>query len=134
MDLKDVLARTWTELDDNKNVGALDQFFAPDYVRHGRRSYTRDEFKQMLRELHIGFPDLEMVSLDMVREENRIAYRWESVGTHLGPYLGALPTRRRIRAYGITISRFEDGVIAEDWASWNEVSVLHDLGILPIDR
>jgi predicted ester cyclase len=48
--------------------------------------------------------------------------------------MGVPPTYRSITFSGMTISRFDpDGRIAEDWASWNRVSVLHSLGIVPLD-
>ena len=134
MDLKDILARAWGEVDDRKDVDCLDEYFAPGFVRHGRKDYSREDFKNLVRELYVGFPDLQRITLDMVQEGDQVAYRWETEGTHLGPFQGALATGRRIRAHGITISRFENGLIVEDWASWNELSLLHDLGILPIDR
>jgi predicted ester cyclase len=46
--------------------------------------------------------------------------------------MGVPPTHKRITATGITISRLEGGRIVEEWASWNKVSVLHTLGIIPI--
>ena len=134
MNLKDILARAWGEVDDRKDVDCLDEYFAPGFVRHGRKDYSREDFKNLVRELYVGFPDLQRITLDMVQEGDRVAYRWQTEGTHLGSFQGALATGRHIRAHGITISRFENGLIVEDWASWNELSLLHDLGILPIDR
>ncbi|MFC7766345.1 ester cyclase [Leucobacter soli] len=95
---------------------------------------TLEDFKRILNGLHSGFPDLRSEVVDIVEEGDRVAYRWVSTGTHLGDYLGAPPTGRTVTASGITISRFENGRIVEDWASWNEVSVLHSIGVLPIDR
>jgi hypothetical protein len=43
------------------------------------------------------------------------------------------PTHQRIVATGITFAQVRDGKLAEEWASWNKVSVLHNLGIIPID-
>jgi predicted ester cyclase len=48
--------------------------------------------------------------------------------------MGVPPTHKRVTAEGLTISRFSDGRIAEEWASWNKVAVLHRLGIFPIDQ
>jgi predicted ester cyclase len=49
--------------------------------------------------------------------------------------MGVPPTHRPVTFGGITISRFDDdGRIVEDWASWDRVTVLHRLGIVPLDH
>jgi steroid delta-isomerase-like uncharacterized protein len=123
----------WNALDRDRDLTAIERFFAPGYVRHSSEGdYTREGLAEILRGLFAGFPDLSTVTEDVIGEGDRVAYRWVSTGTHLGPYLGIPATHKQVVATGITISRFEHGLIAEDWASWNKVSVLHDLGIIPI--
>ncbi|CAG7612014.1 ester cyclase [Leucobacter soli] len=135
MSNKDVLVDLWSRVDNHGEIEAMDRLFAPDFIRHGGKGdQTLEDFKRILNGLHSGFPDLRSEVVDIVEEGDRVAYRWVSTGTHLGDYLGAPPTGRTVTASGITISRFENGRIVEDWASWNEVSVLHSIGVLPIDR
>jgi steroid delta-isomerase-like uncharacterized protein len=113
----------------------LDQYFTDDYVRHGgSRDYTLEEFKDILRDLHTGFPELHSHGFAVIADGDEVAYRWTSTGTHSGPYLGVIATAREAVAKGITMTRFRDGKICEEWASWNEVSVLHDLGVFPLRR
>jgi len=135
MSNKETLVELWSRVDNFGELDAIDEFLTPEFVRHGGKGdQTREDFKRILAGLHAGFPDLQSEIADVVAEGDRVAYRWVSTGTHLGVYLGAPPTGRKVVASGITISRFENGKVVEDWASWNEVSVLHSLGVLPIDR
>lgn len=134
MSNKDTLLAVWDEFGVEGTGEVIDRYYHEDYVRHSERDTGRDGFKKILLDLQVGFPDLRTTTADLVEEGDRVAYRWESTGTHLGPYLGAPATGRTVTARGITISRLVDGLVVEDWASWNEVSVLHSLGILPIDR
>jgi steroid delta-isomerase-like uncharacterized protein len=128
-----LVLEAWNALDRDRDLTAIERFFAVDYVRHSSEGdYTREGLAKMLGGLFAGFPDLSTVTEDVICEADRVAYRWVSTGTHLGPYMGVPATHKRVVATGITISRFEEGLIAEDWASWNKVSVLHDLGIIPI--
>jgi steroid delta-isomerase-like uncharacterized protein len=129
------LIEAWNLIDGQRRLDAIEEYFAPDFVRHaGDGTYSRDEFRDLLATLYGAVPDLKWAIVDSVAEGDRVAYRWTSEGTHLGTYLGVPATHRRIAANGITISRFDaDGRIAEDWASWNQASVLHSLGIIPID-
>lgn len=134
-DARELIAETWRVLDGERRLDAMERYFADDYVRHSSEGdYTRDGFRDVLAALHAGFPDLVSTIEDTVVEGDRIAYRWRSEGTHLGEYMGVPATGKRVTAAGIAISRIgADGRIAEDWASWNKVSVLHALGIIPIE-
>jgi steroid delta-isomerase-like uncharacterized protein len=125
----------WRTLDDEGRFEEMGRFFADDYVRHADEGdQSREEFRAGLEALRAAFPDLNSTVSDVLVDGDRAAYRWAATGTHQAPYLGAPATRRRVTASGITISRFDaDGRILEDWASWNRTSVLHSLGIIPID-
>ncbi|MFT3865153.1 MAG: ester cyclase [Solirubrobacterales bacterium] len=130
-----LMAEIWRRLDDEHRLTEIERYFADDYVRHSSEGdYDREGFVAVLEALHGGFPDLTSRVVDAVAEGDRLAYRWISEGTHRGEYMGVPATGRTVTATGITISRFDaDGRVAEDWASWNKVSVLHTLGIIPID-
>ncbi len=113
---------------------AMSGLFATDYVRHtdnGALSFPA--FRQLLQEEHAAFPDTRFELTDFISGFDRVAFRWASAATHLGPYLDVPPTHRQVRASGITISRIEAGKIAEDWTSWNKHELLATLGIIPIE-
>lgn len=114
---------------------AMDRYYTADFVRHGDKGdYDKERLREGLRRLYAGFPDLKRVQYDLMADGDRVAYRWEATGTHLGEYLGVRATGRPISTRGIVMARFEDGLIAEEWASWNRASLLHDLGIIPLGR
>ena len=128
------LEEIWVEIDRGR-VDVMRHYFAADYVRHSDEGdLSREGFAEGLAALHAGFPDLESAIEDVISGADRAAWRWSAGGTHDGIYMGVPPTHRRVTFSGITISRFDDlGLICEDWASWNRVSVLHRMGILPLD-
>jgi len=114
-------------------LDAVNEYFSATYVRHSSEGdYDRTGFREIIQTLIEGFPDLSTQTVITVAEGNLVAYRWISTGTHLGTYLGVPPTHRTVTATGITISRLANRLIVEDWASWNAVTVLHSLGIIPI--
>jgi predicted ester cyclase len=69
------------------------------------------------------FPDLEIKVDEQVVEDDRVASRWTARGTNRG---------RRVTLRGITISRFEDGKIVEDWGYSDTVDLLRQLGPLRV--
>jgi predicted ester cyclase len=116
-------------------VESLDRYYSADFVRHGDKGdYTREQLREGLVGLYRGFPDLVRKQYDLVAEDDRVAYRWEATGTHLGEYLGVRPTGRPIAVQGMVMCRFAHGQIVEEWASWNKASLLHNLGIIPLGR
>jgi steroid delta-isomerase-like uncharacterized protein len=130
---RQVVLEAWGALDSGRDASVMSSFFADGYIRHsGEGDYSLDEFAAVLNDLYAAFPDLSTDFPQVVAAGDKVAWRWVSLGTHLGPYMGVPPTHKRVTASGITISRLVDGVIVEDWASWNKVSVLHDLGIVPL--
>jgi predicted ester cyclase len=128
------LEEIWVALDRGR-VDVMQNYFAADYVRHSDEGdLSREGFAEGLAALHAGFPDLESAIEDVISGPDRAAWRWSARGTHDGIYMGVPPTHRRVAFSGITISRFDArGLICEDWASWNRVTVLHRMGILPLD-
>ena len=130
-----VVRALWDALRPDGDRDAVLALLTEDYVRHtsGGGQVGRDGFVSMMRGLHTAFPDLRTQVEDVVCADKRVAYRWSSSGTHQGEYLGVAPTGRRITASGITFAHLRDGRIAQEWTSWNKTSVLHALGIFPLD-
>ena len=63
--------------------------------------------------------DLEIQVQEQVIEGNRVASRFVVTGTCLG---------RRVRFNGITLSRFQNGLIVEDWSVTDTLGMLRQLG------
>jgi predicted ester cyclase len=64
--------------------------------------------------------DLVVEVEEQVVERDRVTSRFVVTGTSYG---------RRVRFNGITISRFEDGLIVEDWSVTDTLGMLRQLGI-----
>jgi steroid delta-isomerase-like uncharacterized protein len=120
----------WKEFEASQDWTILDNAYADDYIRIGEtNSINRDQWLQQLRDLYEAFPNHSMDILRTVAEGDYVAYRWSAVATHKGTYCGAPPTGKTARAFGITFSRFRNGRIVEEQASWNRLAFLEDLGI-----
>jgi predicted SnoaL-like aldol condensation-catalyzing enzyme len=120
------LARRWfDEVINRRRVDAVDEIHAPDYVHHGTggRDVGRDEARVIARRLLDASADRRAVVKDQVEEGDRVATRWESVGTFEGG--------RRATMRGMLISRIAGDRIAEEWEVIDQYSFLSDLGQLP---
>src|SRR5262245_61954426 len=67
-----------------------------------------------------GFPDFAVEIVDILVDNGRAAMRYVCRGTHQTSLFGETPTHRTVALDGITMYRFEDGLIAEDWEMMDE--------------
>jgi predicted ester cyclase len=98
------------------------ELYAPDFVDHvnalefhGQAGIARSV--AMYRAL---FPDLRIEVVDQISEGDQVVSRWTLYGTHRG---------RRVTLPGITISRFENGQIAEDWTVSDNLTLIRRVGL-----
>jgi predicted ester cyclase len=66
------------------------------------------------------FEDLKFEVVDQVEEDDRVASRWNLTGSNRG---------RRVRLWGITLSRLRDGRIVEDWTGFDSLELVRQLGV-----
>jgi steroid delta-isomerase-like uncharacterized protein len=98
-------------------VEAIDEFFTADYVAHGtdHKIEGHGAIRKFVRELHQGFPDLQVEVEILVKTKDRVAWQRTLQGSHRGSFRGFPATGRRVIWRDMVTSRFRDGRIAEDW-------------------
>lgn len=130
------IIEAWANAWNAGDVASLDQIMAPEYVRHdgGGEPVGLEVHKERILALRNAFPDLCCVVEDIFGEENRLAIRWSSVGTHEGDYLGVAPTGRTVRVEGISLARIHARRIVEEWVTWDPRQMLFALGVVSLHR
>jgi len=98
------------------------QCYAEDFADHvGSLEYQGLEGVRHSTALYRAlFDDLTFEVLDQVAEGDRVASRFVLSGSNRG---------RRVRLWGIVISRLRDGRIVEDWSAFDGVELLRQLGV-----
>jgi steroid delta-isomerase-like uncharacterized protein len=78
-----------------------------------------------------AFPDLHPTVEDVIAEGDKVVTRWTIRGTHQGEIeeFGP-PTGRQAEIQGITIHRIQGGRIVEEWNSYDNLSLLQQLGLM----
>ena len=108
----------------------LSQHVKPGYVHHSAdQLLDLDGFIAGSGWLRQGLPDLTAEVQDMLSEGDRTAMRFLLRGTHRASMLGEEVTLQPIALDGITIYRFEDGLIAEDWEMMDEGQLRRVIGL-----
>src|SRR5918994_7296368 len=114
--VREFFEETWNK----GNLAAVDEFMAADYVEHPRPSTLfsgAEGLKQLIAAYRTAFPNLKTMLDDIFAEGDRVAFRWNVSGTHLGDWLGIPPTGNHVRATGITVFRIAGGKVVESWTS-----------------
>ena len=120
----------------DRDLDALDALIAPDIVRHSQATpdvevRSLDDFKAFLRNDFATVPDSE-VDCPMVIVEGDLLASW---CTYRGTQQGAMgpfpPTGRPIDLDFSGFMRFEEGLIAEIWVTWDNLTALAQLGHFP---
>jgi steroid delta-isomerase-like uncharacterized protein len=103
-------------------LAVVDEIFAADCVDHGPGpglTPDREGYKAGVRRFRTAFPDLVFTIDELIAYADQVALRFTLRGTHLGPFLGAAATGRRIAAAGMALGRFRDGRLVERWGVWD---------------
>jgi steroid delta-isomerase-like uncharacterized protein len=102
----------------NGQFDAVGEFFTADYVAHltdQEMTGGHDAIRRILGMYRRALPDLRINVEILVEGKDRVAWQRTLRGTHQGDFKGFPPTGRPIVWRDMAISRFQDGLIAEDW-------------------
>jgi predicted ester cyclase len=128
---KALARRSWEFLD---NPDVLEEVYLPDLVWHEPDHDVQgyEDARQFVSMYKAAFPDLNVTVEDVIAEGEKVATRVTIRGTHQGEVeeFGP-PTGMQIELTGITISRIEGGKIVEDWDSYDNLSIMQQLGLVP---
>ena len=117
------------------NVEVIDEVYAADLVRHGpdgQEVVGAEAFKAYIGVMRSIYPDLNVAVNGEFGSGDMLTVHWTVTGTNKGALSEEIPaTGKSIKISGVTILKFQDGKIAEEWAYWNHggpASVMTQLG------
>ena len=117
------------------NPDILAGLYSDDYVYHGIRMIGDltgpTVFEQLLENFAGAIDGFEETVEAQVAEGDMVVTRLSGRGRHTGELMGAAPTGKDLTWSAIVISRFENGKIAEEWASFDAFDFMQQIGALP---
>jgi predicted ester cyclase len=126
-----VSRRLVTEALGEGKVELIDELCAENYVGHDPLTgdQDRDAAKQSIIGYKSAFPDLSFTVDDAFIADDKVVLRWTGNGTFENALMGIEPTGERGEPIsGITIDRFEDGLVVESWNQWDTLRFMRNLG------
>ena len=120
----------------NRRLDELDEVMAPNFVRHCQATpnlgvNSLEEFKAFLRQDAEAFPDNVQTFTHVVAEGDQIGIFATYEGTHNGPLGPFPPTGKRVNFDFAGVFGVEDSKLAELWITWDNMTILGQLGLLP---
>ena len=113
------------------NFEAFESILTPDYVLHPEDIRGAAGLAEMVSVYRSAISDLHVDVEHQFTEGDYVATRVTIRGTHDGDLMGTPPTGRTVSFSALTISRCENGRIAEEWEIADTMSLLRQVGAAP---
>ena len=108
----------------------IQELFAPDFVDHYQAQGGppgRDGIGYGVARIRDAFPDLTVVTEDIICEGDKAVLRWSGHGTYAGGFPGIDARGQRVTMSGMHLYRIADGKIAERWEEFDGAAVMRQL-------
>jgi steroid delta-isomerase-like uncharacterized protein len=136
-DKKALARRSWEEVVNQRNLDAIEEIYAPNFVWHEPDQDIRgyEQARQFASTFFAAFPDINIIVEAVIAEGEQVVSRYTIRGTHQGETeeFGP-PTEKQMELKGITIHRFEGDKIVEEWERYDNLSVMQQLGLAPAEQ
>ena len=133
---KHLVARYFAEVLNQAQLATLEALIADNYVVHDPGLPGRPDgiegAKRTLRLYRNAFPDMQYAIEAMVAEGEQVVVRWRATGTHRGEWFGIPPTGQAGTIEGISMFRFVNDKLVEQWTNWDTMGLLTQLGVVPL--
>jgi len=133
-DNEKLIQRFYDEGWNENNLDVYDELVTEDFVDHQALPGLppgREGFKMLNVIFRAAFPDIVVKHETIVAEDDKVACRWTSSGTHQGELFGIPPTGKHVDVTATVMYRVENGRLAEGWINRDDVGMMRQLGIIP---
>jgi steroid delta-isomerase-like uncharacterized protein len=115
------------------NTDVVDEVLNPDFVCYDPNSESgevrgSETIKAEIEYFRNAVADLTYTIEDQMAEGDKVVTRYTVSGTHQGEFFGVAGTGERITMSGISIDRFEDGKMVEEWPEYDLLGVMRQIG------
>ena len=132
-DHREFIRRWFEEVWNKGRASAIDEMMAADAVTHGfGEKQSVAEFKAFHTAYRDAFPDVHIQTDDITVDGDVVAVRYSGTATHTGNGLGFAATGRPVTFRGMSFVRIKDGKVVEGWNSFDQLGMLQQLGVVPL--
>ena len=131
---KAIVRRNYETADKN-DLTTFSEQLAPDLVLHYPGmpgQLNREALIQMMNVMFSGLTQRQHVFEDQIAEDDKVATRLTLNAVHTGEFQGMPATGKQIGVPQTTIHRIQNGKIVEVWVSSDDISMMKQLGLMPL--
>ncbi len=134
---KEKVRRLYEEAFGQGKTEVVDEVLDPDFVCYdpnaeGGEVRGAQTIKGEIEYFHNAFPeDFFWRVEEQVAEGDKVTTRYTMGGTHQGEFFGVSGSGKRGEISGINIDRVEGGKVVEEWASYDLLGAMRQLGAIP---
>jgi predicted ester cyclase len=137
-DQKAIVRRYFEEVLDQRKIELIDELVTTDCIIH-RPEMTEpivgiEAFKEVLKGILEVYSEFSTTIHDLIEEEDRVACRLSHRAINRGDWTSRLGRHavagKPVTWQAIAIFRLQEGKIAEEWVSRDELGMLIQLGVL----
>ena len=130
-----LVRRCFEEVLNERDVDSADEIVAHDFVRYGGRGdelHGLETWKQLIRGIFDGMPDVHWTIEEMFAQGDRVAMRWMFSGTHTGSgWPGIPPTGKKVTLPVNSVFGVAGGKIVEERSIGDYLDLWQQLGVVP---
>jgi predicted ester cyclase len=130
VDIKQAYRKLLEEAFGKGNLEVFDEICDRGYRGHDPVAGDGDlqKSKESCRMYRAAFPDLQPTVLGMFLDGDCVITHWRMTGTHQGALMGTAPTGNRCTCEGISLAKFRNGKLVEDWVQWDALGLFRQIG------
>jgi steroid delta-isomerase-like uncharacterized protein len=122
------------EVVNNGNLSLLDEIIHPDYVFRSpaQELHGLDNLRSLFSTYRSAFPDLHVEIEELVAGGDKAVIRFNLSGTHEGDLMGIEATGKPVKINGMTLSRFDNGRVIDEWELLDQFDLYQQLGLVSV--
>ncbi len=125
----------FADLFNNHDLSIADEIFGQNFrsaLPQAAPPLDKESWKAYIQVFFTGFPDIRQDIEDMIATDNRLVLQLMYHGTHTGDFQGIPPTGKSISIRAIGVNRIENGFIVENTVVLDMLSVMQQIGVIPM--
>lgn len=127
---EEIVCRYFEEIMNQGELAAADEILTSNFVvkMPGLRLQGISDFKKFVTDLRTSFPDLHFTLERRIVDGDKVAVRWNSLGTHKGYLYDIPPTGKQVLDQGISIFHIANGRIEGTWLCEDTLNEMRQIG------
>jgi steroid delta-isomerase-like uncharacterized protein len=115
----------------HRDFRRFEEIHTKDFVKHDNNSPAENLSEEMgdAKGQFDSSSDLTFTENWMIAEGDKVAVCFTAKGTHDGAFQGVPATGKHFKIAAMTVWRFVDGKIAEEWLFFNDLDLYRQLGL-----